>query len=92
MTTNVWGVLRFSYEIAEFFWRFPNEFVMIGMRYPCKIVEIGNRPVQGRIDRQYGQLRHRSLGYSSRMIFYFRQVAEGTRDRAEIFTRVILES
>ena len=31
---------------------------MIRMRYRCKIVEAGNQPFQGRIDRQYGQLMH----------------------------------
>jgi len=39
---NEWGVLRFSYELAEFFWRFPNELIMIRMMYWCKIVEVGN--------------------------------------------------
>ena len=81
---NVRGVPTFSYELAEFFWRFPNEFAMIRMRYRCKIVEVGNQPVQGRIDRQYGQLRHYSSGYLSSQFFNSRQVAEGTRDRAEV--------
>ena len=81
---DVRGVPRFSYELAEFFWRFPNEFAMIRMRYRCKIVEVGNRPVRGRIDRQYGRLRHHSLGYLPSQLFNFRQVAEGTRDRAEM--------
>ena len=56
-----------------------NEFPMIGMRYQCKIVEVGNRPVQGRLDQQYGMLRHHSLGYPSRVIFYFKQIAKWTR-------------
>ena len=60
---NVWEVLRFSYELAEIFWRFPNEFVMIWMRCQCKIFKVRNQPVQGRIDWQYGQLRHHILGY-----------------------------
>ena len=59
---NVQGVPRFSYELSDFFWRFPNEFAVIQMRYQCKSVEVGNRLVQGRIDRQYGRLRHHSLG------------------------------
>ena len=57
---------------------------MIRMRYRCKIVELGNQPVQGRIDWQYGRLRHHSSGYSPSQFFHFRQVAEGTRDRAEM--------
>jgi hypothetical protein len=61
------------------FWRFPNEFAMIRMRYRCKIVEVGNQPVEGRIDRQYGRLRHHSLGYLPSQFFDFRQVAEVTR-------------
>ena len=83
LTRNVRGVPRFSYELANFFWRFPNEFAMIRMRYRCKIVEVGNRPVRGRIDRQYGRLRHHSLVYLSSQ-FNFRQVAKGTRDRVEM--------
>jgi hypothetical protein len=84
---NVRGVPRFSYELANFFWRFPNEFAMIRMRYQYKIVEVGNQPVQGRIDRQYGRLRHHNLGYLPSQIFDFRQVAEGTRNRVEILLR-----
>ena len=57
---------------------------MIQMRYRCKIVEVGNQPVQERIDRQYGRLRHHSLGYLPSQCFNFKQVAEGTRDRAEM--------
>jgi hypothetical protein len=82
--SNVRGVLRFSYKLAEFFWRFPSEFAMIRMRYRCRIVEVGNQPVQGRRDRQYGRLRHHSLGYLPSQFFDFRQVAEGTRNRAEM--------
>ena len=84
LTCNVRGVPRFSYELAKFFWRFPNEFAMIRMRYRCKIVEVGNRPVRGRIDRQYGRLRHHSLVYLPSQFFNFRQVAKGTRDRVEM--------
>ena len=83
-TTIVRRVLTFSYELAEFFWRFPNEFAMIRMQYRCKIVEVGNQPVQGIIDRQYGQLRHHSSGYLPIQFFNFRQVAKGTRDRVEM--------
>ena len=68
-------------------------FTMIGMRYQCKIVEVGHRLVQRRIDRQYGRLRHHSLGIFTEGIFiYFTQVAEGIKDRARIYydnTRVI---
>ena len=53
---------------------------MIGMRYHCKIVKVGNRLVQGRIDQQYGRLRHHNLEYLLRVIFYFRKVIEGTRN------------
>ena len=74
---NVQGVLRLSYELANFFSRFPNEFEMIGMKYRCKIDEVRNQLVHGRIDRQYGWLRHHSLGYLPRVSFYFKQVAEG---------------
>jgi hypothetical protein len=81
---NVRGVLRFSYELAEVFWRFPDEFAMIRMTYRCKIVEVGNQPVEGRIDRQYGRLRHHSLGYLPSHFFDFRQVVEGTRNRKEM--------
>ena len=82
---NVRGVPRFSYELADFFWKFPNEFTMIRMRYRCKIIEDGNQPVQGRIDWQYGikvQDFYRVNFYQ--IIVHFRQVAEGTRDRAEM--------
>ena len=65
---------------------------MIRMRYQCKIVKVGNRPVQMRKDWQYGRLRQHILGYLPSQFLNFKQVAEGTRDRAEIFTRVILES
>ena len=68
---NVQGVPRFSYELAGVFWRFPNEFAMIRMRYQCKIVEVRNRPVQGRIGWQYGWWRHHSLGYLPSPIFKF---------------------
>jgi hypothetical protein len=44
-----------------------------------------------RKDRQYSRLRHRVLGYLPSQFITFRQVAEGTRDRAEISTRVILK-
>jgi hypothetical protein len=57
---------------------------MIRMRYRCKIVEVENQPVQGRVDRQYGRLRHHNLGYLSSNFFDFRQVAEGTRNRAKM--------
>ena len=57
---------------------------MIRMRYRYKIFEVGNQPVQGRIDRQYGRLGHHSLGYLLSQFFDFRQVAEGTRNRAEM--------
>jgi hypothetical protein len=66
---GVWGVQRFRYELPKFFWRFLNEFAMIWMRYQWKILEIGNQPVQGRIDRQYGRLRHHSLGYLPSHVF-----------------------
>ena len=88
---NVRGVRRFSYELANFFWRYLKEFAIIGMRYQCKIVEVGNQLVQGRIDRQNGQLRHHGLGYLPRVIVS-RQVVEWTRDRVENFTRISLES
>ena len=39
---NEWRVPNFSYEQAEFFWRFPNEFAMIQTRYRIKIVKVGN--------------------------------------------------
>ena len=39
--------------------------------------------------RQYSRLRHHILGYLPSQFLNFRQVAEGIRDRAEIFTRVI---
>ena len=55
---------------------------MIRMRYRSKIVEVGIQRVQGRMDRQYGWLRHHSLGYLPSHFSNFRQVAEGTRDRA----------
>jgi hypothetical protein len=54
---------------------------MIWMRYGCKIVEVGNQLAEGRIDWQYGRLRHHSLGYLPSLFFDFRQVAEGTRSR-----------
>ena len=57
---------------------------MIRMRCQCKIVKVKNKPVQWRIDRQYGWLRHHNLGYLPSQFFNFRQVAEGTRNRAEI--------
>ena len=57
---------------------------MIQMRYRCKIVEVENQPVRGRIDWQYGRLRHHSLGNLPSQLFSSRQVAEGTRDRAEL--------
>ena len=57
---------------------------MIQMRHRCKIVEVGNQVVQGRIDCQYGRLRHHSLGYLLSQIFDYMQVAEGTRNRAEM--------
>ena len=57
---------------------------MIRMRYRCKIVEVGNQPLQGRIDWQYGRLRHHNLGYKLSQFFDLRQVAEGTRNRAEM--------
>ena len=57
---------------------------MIRIRYRCRIVEVGNRPVRGRIDWQYGRLRHHSLGYLASQVFNFRQVAEGTMERAEM--------
>ena len=57
---------------------------MIWMSYRCKIVEVGNQPVQGRINPQYGRLRHHSLGFLLSQFFHFRQVAKGTRDRAEM--------
>ena len=60
---NVRGVPRFGYKLAEVLWRFPNEFAMIRMTYRCKIVEVGNQPVEWRIDRQYGRLKNHSLGY-----------------------------
>ena len=60
---NVRGVPRFSYKVVNFFWRIPNEFIMIRMRYRCKIIKVGNRLVQGRIDQQYGQFRYHSLGF-----------------------------
>ena len=72
------------YELADIFLRFLNELAMIRMRYRCRIVEVGNRPVRGRIERQYGQLRHHDLGYLPSQLFNCRQVAEGTRDRAEM--------
>ena len=81
---NVRGVPRFSYKLAEIFWRVPKECAMIRMTYRCKIVEVGNQLVQGRIGRQYGWLRHHSLGYLLSQLFNFRQVAEGTRDRAKM--------
>ena len=36
------GVPSFSYELAEFFWRFPNEFEMLRTRYRLKIGKVGN--------------------------------------------------
>jgi hypothetical protein len=84
MGINVRGVPRFIYELAEIFWRFPNEFAMIRTRYRCKIIKVGNQPVHGRIDRQYGRLRHHNLGYLPSQFFDFRQVAEGTRNRAKM--------
>ena len=89
---NERGVPNFSYELAEIFWRFPNEFAMIWTRYRLKIVKVGNWPVQMRNDRQFSRLRHHILGYLPSQFLKFRQVAEGTRDRAEISTRAILES
>ena len=65
---------------------------MIQMRYRLKIVKVGNRPVQMRKDRQYSRLRYHILGYLPSQFLNFRQLAEETRDRAEISTRVILES
>jgi hypothetical protein len=55
-----------------------------------KIIEVRNQPVQGRKGRQYGWLRHHSSGFLPSQFFHFRQVAEGTRNRADV-TRVILE-
>ena len=65
---------------------------MIWMRYQCEIVKVRNRLFQMRKDRQYGRLRQRSLGYIPSQFFNFRQIAEGTRNRAIFFTKVILES
>ena len=39
--SNERGVPNFSYELAEFFWRFPNVFAMIRTRYRLKIVKVG---------------------------------------------------
>jgi hypothetical protein len=58
---------------------------MIQMRYRCKIVEVAYQPVQGRIDWQYGRLRHHSSKILPNQNFHFRQVAEGTKDRAECY-------
>jgi len=66
---NKQRVLRFNYELVKKNWRFPYEFAMIGLRYGCKIVEVGNRPIQGKIDQQYDWLRHYSLKYLSRIFF-----------------------
>ena len=60
---------------------------MIWMGYQCKTVEAGSQPVRGRIDRQYGRLRHHSLRYLPSHFFNFsilRQVAEEPRDRVEM--------
>ena len=57
---------------------------MTGMRYQCKIMEVGNQTVQGRIGQQCGQLRHHSLRYLPRVVFCL--------DRVEYFTRVVLKS
>jgi len=66
---------------------------MIAMRYRCKIVEVGNLLVQRKIHWQYNELRHYSFKrYLPRIFFYGRQVAKGTRDRAEKITGVILDS
>ena len=42
IVTNEHGVLNFGYELAENFWRFPNEFAMIRTRYRLKIVKVRN--------------------------------------------------
>ena len=89
---NVRGVPSFGYELAKKIWRFPNELAIIRTRYRLKIVKVGNWPVQMRKDRQYSRLRHHILGYLPSQFLNFRQVAEGTRDMAEISTKVILES
>ena len=89
---NVRGVPRFSYELAKKIWRFPNEFAMIRMTYRCKIVEVRNQPVQVRIDWQYGRLRHHSLGYLQSHFFYFRQVAEGTKNSFFFSTPFLLKA
>jgi hypothetical protein len=39
---NERGVPNFSYELAEIFWRFPNEFTIIRTRYRLKIFKVGN--------------------------------------------------
>ena len=39
---NERGVPNFRYELADFFWRFPNEFAMIRTKYRLKIVKVGN--------------------------------------------------
>ena len=85
MGGNVRGVLKFSYELAGFFWRFPNEFAIIRMKYGCKIVKVGNQSIQMRKYPQYGRLRHHILGYLPSRFSNFRQVTEGTRDRAIFF-------
>ena len=74
---NVRGVPRISYELAKKIWRFPNEFAMIRMRYRCKIVEVRNQLVQGRIDRQYGRLRHHNLGYLPSQFFILGKKPKG---------------
>ena len=55
------------------------------MTTSCTIQEaITKRTKRTTLGWQYGRLRHHSLGYLSSQIFYFRQVAEGTRDREEM--------
>jgi len=65
---------------------------MIRMMYQCKIVEVGNQPVQRKIHEQYDRLRYYSLRYLPRAIFYCRQVAKGTSDRAHKIIKIILNS
>ena len=57
---------------------------MIRMEYRCKIVKVGNQPVQGRIDRKYDRLKHHSLRCLPSQLFDSRQVGEGTRDKVEM--------
>ena len=42
LENNERGVPNFSYELAENFWRFPNEFATIRTRYRLKIVQVRN--------------------------------------------------